>query len=172
VLASSTAPTRTLAHSRTGRILMNGAFVRGRNCARAKSALESGTARSSGRQSAARSAPVLCGTTLHRPVLTSLPTQHPIALELSFNDRLVDRIEDGFDLAIRSGVIGNAAGLMTRAIGSERLIICGRTRIISPNMARPQRLDDLQASHRRPLLSRRAYRTSGIFKPAIGRKRS
>jgi DNA-binding transcriptional LysR family regulator len=44
-------------------------------------------------------------------------------LELSFSDRPLDLIEDGFDLAIRSGNIGDGAGLMTRTIGVQRMTV-------------------------------------------------
>ena len=52
-------------------------------------------------------------------------------------------IEDGFDLAIRSGDIGNAAGLMTRTIGSERLTVCAAPTYLAKHGG-PKRLDDLQ----------------------------
>ena len=104
--------------------------------------MESGRREAAGRLRV--TAPVLFGRRCVAPVLTKLAARHPkLELELSFNDRPVDLIEDGFDLAIRSGVIGNAAGLMTRAIGSERLIICGAPAYLAKH-GRPKRLDDLQ----------------------------
>jgi DNA-binding transcriptional LysR family regulator len=118
-------------------------------CVRALEELRAGEAAlESGRREAAGhlrvTAPVLFGRRCIAPVLTKLAAQHPkLELELSFNDRPVDLIEDGFDLAIRSGVIGNAAGLMTRAIGSERLIICGAPAYLAKH-GRPKRLDDLR----------------------------
>jgi DNA-binding transcriptional LysR family regulator len=56
-------------------------------------------------------------TTLHSPIASE---QHPkLELELSFNDRPVDLLEDGFDLAVRNGDIDAGAGLMTRTVVSN-----------------------------------------------------
>src|SRR5882757_4269913 len=42
------------------------------------------------------------------PILTRLAQQHPkLELDLNFNDRVVDLIEDGFDLAVRNGRLGD-----------------------------------------------------------------
>ena len=63
-------------------------------------------------------------------------------MELSLSDRPVDLIEDGFDLAIRGGNIGDGAGLMTRTIGLQRMAICGAPTYLAKH-GRPERLDDL-----------------------------
>ena len=136
-------------------------------CVRALEELRAGEAAlESGRREAAGhlrvTAPVLFGRRCIAPVLTKLAAQHPkLELELSFNDRPVDLIEDGFDLAIRSGVIGNAAGLMTRAIGSERLIICGAPAYLAKH-GRPKRLDDLRR-HTGVLYSRAGHTRTWEF---------
>ena len=106
-----------------------------------EAALESGRRVVAGRLRV--TAPVLFGRRCVAPVLAALVAQHPnVELELSFNDRPVDLINDGFDLAIRSGDIGDGAGLMTRAISSERLTICGAPAYLAQH-GRPERLDDL-----------------------------
>ena len=136
-------------------------------CVRALEELRAGEAAlESGRREAAGhlrvTAPVLFGRRCIAPVLTKLAAQHPkLELELSFNDRPVDLIEDGFDLAIRSGVIGNGAGLMTRAIGSERLIICGAPAYLAKH-GRPKRLDDLRR-HTGVLYSRAGHTRAWEF---------
>jgi DNA-binding transcriptional LysR family regulator len=49
--------------------------------------------------------------------------EHPkLELELSFNDRPVDLLEDGFDLAVRNGDIGAGAGLMTRTVSQPETL--------------------------------------------------
>jgi DNA-binding transcriptional LysR family regulator len=106
-----------------------------------EAALESGRREVVGRLRV--SVPVLFGRYCVAPVLATVAAEHPkLQLELSFSDRPVDLIEDGFDLAIRSGDIGDGAGLMTRAIGSERLTICGARPYLAKH-GRPERLDDL-----------------------------
>lgn len=50
------------------------------------------------------SMPVLFGRLCIAPILENLLDEHPeLELDLSFNDRIVDLLEDGFDLVIRNG---------------------------------------------------------------------
>lgn len=72
----------------------------------------------------------------------ALPLLASVELEFSFSDRPVDLIEDGFDLAIRSGNIGDGAGLMTRTIGVQRMTVCGAPTYLAKH-GRPERLGDL-----------------------------
>jgi DNA-binding transcriptional LysR family regulator len=106
-----------------------------------EAALESGRREAAGRLRV--SAPVLLGRRCVAPVLAKVAAQHPkLELELSLSDRPVDLIEDGFDLAIRQGKIGDGAGLMTRTIGLQRMTICGAPDYLAKH-GRPERLDDL-----------------------------
>jgi DNA-binding transcriptional LysR family regulator len=108
-----------------------------------EAALESGRSEVGGRLRV--SAPALFGRHCVAPVLANLAAQHPrLELELSFNDRPVDLIEDGFDLAIRSGNVDDGPGLMTRTVGLERLIVCGAPAYLAKH-GRPERLDDLSS---------------------------
>lgn len=89
------------------------------------------------------SAPVHLGRHCVAPVLAKVAAQHPkLELELSLSDRRVDLIEDGFDLAIRTGNIRAGAGLMTRTIGLQRMTVCGAPTYLAKH-GRPERLDDL-----------------------------
>jgi DNA-binding transcriptional LysR family regulator len=106
-----------------------------------EAALESGRREVAGRLRV--SAPVLFGRYCVAPVLAKIAAQHPkLELELSFSDRPVDLIEDGFDLAIRNGNIGDSDGLMTRTMGQEHIMICGAPSYLAKH-GRPERLDDL-----------------------------
>jgi len=106
-----------------------------------EAALESGRREVAGRLRV--SAPVLFGRYCVAPVLAKVAAQHPkLELELSFSDRPVDLIEDGFDLAIRNGNIGDSVGLMTRTMGQEHIMICGAPSYLAKH-GRPERLDDL-----------------------------
>lgn len=119
-------------------------------CVRALDELRAGEAAldSSRSEAAGRlrvSMPVLFGRRCVAPVLTRLATEHPkLELDLSFSDRRVDLIEDGFDLAIRNGEIGDSAGLMTRTVGLQRMTVCAAPAYIDSH-GRPQGLDDLPA---------------------------
>jgi DNA-binding transcriptional LysR family regulator len=54
-----------------------------------------------------------------------LPSEHPkLELDLNFTDRRVDIVEDGFDLAIRNGPLGEWPGLMARRLAHQRMTVC------------------------------------------------
>lgn len=107
----------------------------------AEAVLESGRREAAGRLRV--SAPVLFGRHCVAPILIRLAAQHPLLeLDLSFSDQRVDLIEDGFDLAIRNGEIGNSAGLTARAIGLQRMIVCAAPSYLAEH-GRPQTLDAL-----------------------------
>lgn len=110
-----------------------------------EAALESGRREASGRLRV--SMPILFGRRCVAPVLARLAVEHPkLELELSFSDRPVDLIEDGFDLAIRNGEAGEGGGLMTRTISLQRMTVCAAPTYLAEH-GRPETLDDL-ASHR------------------------
>jgi DNA-binding transcriptional LysR family regulator len=81
--------------------------------------LESGQQEATGRLRV--SMPVQFGRRCVAPILSHLAEKHPrLELDLNFSDRLVDLLEDGFDLAIRTGPLDQSAGLMTRRIAYHR----------------------------------------------------
>jgi len=58
------------------------------------------------------------------PVLPEFRRLYPeVELDVDFNDQLVDVIEDGFDVVIRSGNLPDSK-LMSRRIGSFRFVLC------------------------------------------------
>ncbi|PDT42187.1 MULTISPECIES: LysR family transcriptional regulator [Sinorhizobium] len=89
------------------------------------------------------SMPVLFGRQCVAPVFRDLVRIHPrLELELSFNDRVVDLLDDGFDLAIRNNVLGNDSGLMTRVIAEQRMTVCASPAYLAASGA-PQTVADL-----------------------------
>lgn len=63
---------------------------------------------------------------LHRlgPVVADYAGRYPeVRLDISLSDRKVDLIEEGFDLAVRIGVLPES-GLIARKLGSDRSIVC------------------------------------------------
>ncbi len=51
--------------------------------------------------------PVLFGRQCIAPLLIELAQEHPgLELEMSFSDRIVDLVEEGFDMAVRNGTLG------------------------------------------------------------------
>lgn len=119
-------------------------------CARAleelragEAALDSGRREASGRLRV--SVPVLFGRRCVAPVLARLAADHPrLELDLSFSDRPVDVIEDGFHLAIRNGEIAEGDGLMTRTISLQRMTVCAAPGYLATR-GRLETLEDLES---------------------------
>ncbi|QFU75619.1 LysR family transcriptional regulator [Halioglobus maricola] len=58
------------------------------------------------------------------PAAIRFMAQHPdIAVELDFNNRLIDLISEGYDLAIRAGTLKDSS-LIARRISSRKLLTC------------------------------------------------
>ncbi|AHG19571.1 LysR family transcriptional regulator [Chania multitudinisentens RB-25] len=89
----------------------------------AEALLENGKQQVSGRLRV--SMPVLFGRLCIAPVLTTLAREHPgLELDLSFSDRVVNVVEEGFDLAIRNGPLPDSTGLVARRLGDNRMTLC------------------------------------------------
>ncbi|MFZ6760206.1 LysR family transcriptional regulator [Undibacterium sp. Ji50W] len=93
------------------------------------------------------SMPVLFGRHCVAPILLDLARQHPsLNLNLSFSDRPVDVLAEGFDLAIRSGVLGaESEGLRARKLVVQRKRVCASPDYLAAH-GRPQSSAEL-ASH-------------------------
>jgi DNA-binding transcriptional LysR family regulator len=58
------------------------------------------------------------------PAMAAFHATHPeVRFEVSVSDRVVDLVEEGFDLAIRIGVLGSDL-LVARKLGEMRLLLC------------------------------------------------
>jgi DNA-binding transcriptional LysR family regulator len=90
----------------------------------AEAALDSGRREPAGRLRV--SVPVLFGRRCVAPILLELARRHPrLVLDLSFSDRPVDLVEDGFDLAVRNGALPDSAGIVARRlISSQQMTVC------------------------------------------------
>ena len=77
------------------------------------------------------------------PILLELGERYPeLLLEISFNDRRIDLIEEGVDLAIRMGELGDGAGLIARRLFRQRSAIFGAPAYFA-RRGRPQTMEDL-----------------------------
>lgn len=71
------------------------------------------------------SLPVTFGRLWVMPVLLQLAHDHPrLVLDVSFTDRRVDLVEEGFDLVVRLGEPGDQALLVGRRLGVQRAMVC------------------------------------------------
>ncbi|MGC4110307.1 MAG: LysR family transcriptional regulator [Nocardioides sp.] len=70
--------------------------------------------------------PDLFGRQWVLPTLFDLAHEYPaLNLEVSFESRMIDLAEEGFDLSVRIGELADSAGLIARKIGVQDLVICG-----------------------------------------------
>lgn len=103
--------------------------------------------------------PVHFGRHCVAPVLLELARQYPaLELDISFNDRLSDLAEDGFDLAIRTGVPADNTNLVARRVARQTMVVCAAPGYLLEH-GQPQRIEDL--SEHQAI----AYRRSGPVAP-------
>ena len=107
----------------------------------AESLLETGKQQVSGRLRVAM--PVLFGRQCVAPLLIALAQEHPgLELEMSFSDRVVDLVEEGFDMAVRNGTLQNSSVLVARRLGEHRMVLCAAPDYLLKK-GTPQSVDDL-----------------------------
>ncbi|TIS88614.1 LysR family transcriptional regulator [Mesorhizobium sp.] len=81
------------------------------------------------------------------PVLLELARQYPsLELDLSLSDRFADLAEDGYDLAIRTGIPDDKAGVTARRVARQRMVVCASPSYLEVH-GRPLRIDDLGSHH-------------------------
>jgi DNA-binding transcriptional LysR family regulator len=103
--------------------------------------------------------PVHFGRHCAAPVLLAFAQRYPaLNLDLSFNDRVVDLAEDGYDLAIRTGELQDRAGVTVRRVARQRMVVCASPAYLDRN-GRPAQLEDI-AGHQGVL-----YWRSGAVAP-------
>ena len=109
----------------------------------AEAALEAGRRQPSGRLRI--TAPVLFGRQCVAPVMLKLVDRHPLLdVEMSVSDRVVDLVEDGFDIAVRIGPLPDHATLVGRPLGVQRMGICASPSWLERN-GRPSSIAELGA---------------------------
>lgn len=75
-------------------------------------------------------APLTFGIRHMAPLWGEFLRIHPkVELEVNLNDRLVDLIEEGYDLAVRIGVLASSS-LIARRIAGTRLMLCASPRYL------------------------------------------
>lgn len=103
--------------------------------------------------------PVAFGRHLLMPALTQFTTRYPdLALEVQYNDRVVDLVQEQVDVAVRAGQVRDR-NLIARRVCHTRLVTCAAPAYLASH-GRPQTLEDL---HR--------HRLIGLLSSANGRPR-
>lgn len=76
-------------------------------------------------------------------LLIALAQEHPgLELEMSFSDRVVDLVEEGFDMAVRNGTLQDSSVLVARRLGEHRMVLCAAPDYLLKK-GTPQSVDDL-----------------------------
>src|SRR5690242_18479908 len=71
------------------------------------------------------SVPVLFGRHCVAPVLLRLANRYRnLTIETSFSDRVVDMVQEGYDLAVRIGTLPDSASYAARKLGAQGMSIC------------------------------------------------
>lgn len=87
------------------------------------------------------SAPMSFGIAHVSPLITPYLRQHPGAkIDLSLNDRFVDLIEEGYDLAIRIGALADSSLIATRLAESQLYVVASPSYLAREG--RPQSTDE------------------------------
>ncbi|RWD78103.1 LysR family transcriptional regulator [Mesorhizobium sp.] len=87
--------------------------------------------------------PVHFGRRCVAPILLELAQRYPaLELDLSFSDPIADLAEDGCDLAIRTGILEDQAGVIARRIARQRMVVCASPSYLAMH-GWPRQLEDL-----------------------------
>lgn len=103
--------------------------------------------------------PLTFGRRCVAPILFDIVSRYPaLTLEASFSDRHADLIEEGLDLTIRIGALGDSAGLAARKLFVQRSTVCASPAYLE-RYGMPRDVSDLE--HHRLLV----YGRDGFMTP-------
>jgi DNA-binding transcriptional LysR family regulator len=87
--------------------------------------------------------PVVFGKSWVLPIIFNVLNNYPkLELDVSFNDRRVDLVEEGVDLAIRIGALDESATLVAKPLGIQKSVVCASQQYIDKH-GYPEKTDDL-----------------------------
>jgi DNA-binding transcriptional LysR family regulator len=133
----------------------------------AEAALDSGRRAPTGRLRV--SMPVLFGRYCAAPVLLDMARRYPqLQLDLSFTDRVVDLVDENFDLAVRIAPLASRTGLIGRRLGTMSVLVCASPEYLAAR-GTPATIADLDA-HDTLIYARRASVASWFFLDGNGQR--
>lgn len=88
--------------------------------------------------------PAAFGRSVMMPILMDMAKRYPdLKFTITFNDRIIDPLDLGFDLAIRFGPLKDTAELIARKLNDQQLIVCASPDYLSVH-GTPETLSDLK----------------------------
>jgi len=112
--------------------------------------------------------PAAFGRSVMMPVLMDMTKRYPhLKLTITFNDRIIDPLDIGFDLAIRFGPVKDTTDLIARKLNDQHLIICASPDYLA-TYGIPDTLADL-AHHRCVLAWRGGAPLSWLIRDESGK---
>lgn len=134
--------TRSLSLTDEGRIYLESCRRALEELANAETALSSRKDVPSGRVRI--NLPDLFGRECVAPLLFQLAQAHSqLHFEVTFENNVVNLIEEGYDLAVRIGDLPDSADLISKRVGQQDVIICASSSYVSA-YSKPLKLSDLQ----------------------------
>jgi DNA-binding transcriptional LysR family regulator len=101
--------------------------------------------------------PAAFGKKVMMPILLKLTEQFPeLKFTMTFNDKVVDPIDAGFDLAVRFGPVKDSAELIAKALNPQKLVLVASPEYLA-RFGQPNSLDEL--SHHRCIVGWRGGRS-------------
>lgn len=111
--------------------------------------------------------PAAFGRSVMMPVLLDMARRYPLLkLTITFNDRVTDPLDMGFDLTIRFGPIKESTELVARPLNDQKLILCASPSYLAEH-GTPLSADDLR-QHRCVMAWRGGSPLSWLIKDSSG----
>lgn len=111
--------------------------------------------------------PAAFGRTVMMPILLDMTERYPhLKLTVTFNDKVIDPLNVGFDLAIRFGALKDSGDLIAKKLNDQQLILCASPDYLT-RFGTPLMLDDLK-QHRCVMAWRGGAPLSWLIKGADG----
>lgn len=115
--------------------------------------------------------PLAFGRRCVAPVLFDVLRHFPrIVPEVSFNDRRANLVEEGIDLVVRMGELGNDAALIARQLFVQRFALCASTKYLERH-GQPKDVADL-ANHTLAVYGRDGTTSPWSIRDESGRRRT
>ena len=113
------------------------------------------------------SAPITFGSRALVPAIAEFLSQNPeVSVELRLTNRTVDLVDEGYDLAFRTGTLPDS-GLMARRLAPHELVLCATPTYLAAR-GKPQHPEDLR-QHECLIFAHTSMRTEWTFDGPDGR---